>query len=115
MVPGFYLSRVWLALFFFVSVITACTPKHYIQLHEDSISLYYQNMEAEEVLFASSIDHYRLQPASRREGGTWEIVVPRAREFSYFYLVDKTLTIPDCQAKVLDDFGAKNCLFVSEL
>jgi hypothetical protein len=109
-----YLSPMWLTLLFFVSLNTACAPKHYTQMHKDSISLYYQNKEAKEVLFASSIDHYRLHPASRREGGTWEVVVPRAREFSYFYLVDKTLTIPDCQAKVLDDFGAKNCLFVSD-
>ncbi len=113
--PRFYLSRMWLTLLFFVLLTTACTPKHSIQLHEDSISLYYQNKEAEEVLFASSIDQYRLHPASRREGGTWEVVVPRAKEFSYFYLVDKTLTIPDCQAKVLDDFGAKNCLFISDM
>lgn len=96
-------------------LISACSPKHYVQVHENSIALYHQFPDANEVLFASSIDRYRLHPASKVKGDTWQVVVPKQKEFSYFYLVDKTLARPDCQLTILDDFGTKNCLFVSEM
>lgn len=100
---------------FLALIITACSPKHYIQVHEQSIALYYQNNDAKEVLFASSNDQFRFHRASKMTDGVWEVIVPREEEFSYFYLVDKILILPDCQSKILDDFGAKNCLFVSDM
>lgn len=106
---------VYQAVVFLALLIAACSSKHYVQVHDQSITLYYQNNDAEEVLFASSIDRFRLHPASNVAGGVWEVTVPRAEEFSYFYLVDKNLTLPDCQSKILDDFGAKNCFFVSDM
>jgi hypothetical protein len=108
------LKIVYLA-FFLSLLIAACSPKHYVEVRNQSISLYYQNNEADEVLFASSIDQYQFHRARKVEGGAWEVTVPREEEFSYFYLVDKILTLPDCQSKILDDFGAKNCLFVSDM
>ena len=93
----------------------ACAPKHYTQLQEDSILLSYENRSASEVLFASSIDRFQLHPATRAKGSRWEIRVPMVKEFTYFYLVDSTLTLPDCQLTVFDDFGAKNCFFDIEL
>lgn len=96
-------------------LMSACSPKHYVQVHENSIALYYEFPDAGEVLFASSIDHYQLHPASKVKGDTWKVVVPKEKEFSYFYLVDKTLTRPDCQLTIHDDFGTKNCFFISEM
>lgn len=99
-----------------ISLITAaCAPKHYIQEDKHSITLYYQHDSAKEVLFASSLDHYQLHPATRVKKNTWKVTVPRKTEFSYFYLVDKTPTLPDCKLTVPDDFGSKNCLFVAEM
>lgn len=99
----------------FFLLITACTPNHFARVHLDSIALYYQDDDTGEVLFASSIDQYRFHQAREVEGGVWEVIVPRVAEFSYFYRVDKILVLPDCQTKILDDFGSKMCLFVSEL
>ena len=113
--PGLSLKSAFLAFFFLVLVIAGCSPKHYVQVHDHSIMLYYENHEAEEVLFASSIDQFRFHRASKMADGVWEVIVPREEEFSYFYLVDKILILPDCQSRILDDFGAKNCLFVSDL
>ena len=92
-------------------LITACTPKHYVQVHENTIVLYSSYPDAAEVLFASSIDRYRLHRAHRLSDDFWEVVVPREHSFSYFYLVDEQLTLPDCRFTVYDDFGARNCLY----
>lgn len=115
MKPRRSLSVLYLAAVFLLLLIAACTPGYLPQITAESITLYYQNNNAKEVLFAASIDHYRIHPAREVEGGVWEVTVPRVEEFTYFYLVDGIPTIPDCQAKTLDDFGTKNCLFVSEM
>jgi hypothetical protein len=94
---------------------SGCSPKHYVQVHEDSIAFYCEYPDAAEVLFASSIDRYRFHPARKVTADTWEVIVPRGKNFSYFYLVDKKLALPDCTFTSLDDFGARNCLFVTEL
>lgn len=113
--PRLSLKIVYQAFIFLALLITACSPQHSIQVHDQSITLYYQNNDAKEVLFASSIDQFRFHRASKVAGGVWEVIVPREEEFSYFYLVDKILLLPDCQSKILDDFGAKNCLFASDM
>lgn len=94
---------------------SACAPKHYVQMQEDTIAFYYECPNAAEVLFASSIDRYSLHRARKVNGDTWEVIVPRVKSFSYFYLVDDKLALPDCLFTLLDDFGSRNCLFVSEL
>lgn len=115
MKPCLSLRIVFQTVVCLLPLITACTPNHFTRVHRESIALYYQDNDAEEVFFASSIDQFRFHQAREVDGGVWEVIVPRVEEFSYFYLVDKILTLPDCQSKILDDFGAKNCLFVSEL
>lgn len=96
-------------------ITAACAPTHYVQIQDDSIALYLKNDSAEEVLFASSIDQYHLHPAAKIKDDLWAVTVPWAKEFTYFYLVDKTPTLPACQLTVRDDFGSKNCLFAAEM
>ncbi|MDW7772410.1 MAG: hypothetical protein SCH71_05910 [Desulfobulbaceae bacterium] len=91
--------------------ITGCSKKHYYTIQEDSISLYYHNEEAAEVLFASSIDHFAVHPAEANNS-LWQISVPLREEFSYFYIVDGRVTLPECSLQQQDDFGSKNCLYV---
>ena len=92
-------------------LLCACAPNHYVQVHEYTIAFYSSYPDATEVLFASSIDRYRLHRARRVSAGTWEVIVPRERSFSYFYLVDERPALPDCKFTVFDDFGARNCLY----
>lgn len=96
-------------------VVTACAPKHYSQIQGDSIALYLEDNGAKKVFFASSHDHYKLHPAKRTESNIWKIIVPLKKEFSYFYLVDEILTLPECELTVLDDFGSRNCFFAADL
>lgn len=101
-----------MAMIFFFQLNAGCTQQHYVQINDESIALYLHNSNAEEVVFASSIDRFQLHPATKEKDGIWRITVPREVEFSYFYLVDTIPMLPDCQLTVLDDFGARNCLFL---
>lgn len=92
--------------------VTGCSQKHYYTVNDDSIHLYYQDKEARQVLFASSIDHFALHSAAETNDSLWEISVPLQEEFAYFYIVDGAVTLPECSLKQLDDFGSKNCLYV---
>ena len=70
---------------------------------------------AETVLFASSLDGYRLHDARRAGGGAWEIDLPAQREFAYFYKVNGKIYLPACRLTETDDFGSRNCLFLPGL
>jgi hypothetical protein len=92
--------------------ITGCSKKHFYTINDNSLSLYYYNKKAKEVLFASSIDRFTLHPAFETNDNFWEVSVPLQEDFAYFYIVDGIVTLPDCTLMQNDDFGSKNCLFV---
>lgn len=92
-----------------------CAQQHSVQVHDDSLSFYYNDAKAKEVLLASSADHFTYHPAIKGPGDVWQVTIPRNKEFSYFYIVDGEVTVPECSNTVLDDFGTKNCLYVSAM
>jgi hypothetical protein len=100
-------------LLLMVLFIVGCAQQHSIQVHDDSLSLYYDDAKAKEVFFASSADHFTYHPAIKDSGDIWQVTVPLKKEFTYFYIVDGKVVMPDCPNTVFDDFGTKNCLFVS--
>jgi hypothetical protein len=102
-------------LCFLVLLLSSCAREHRIELNEDTISFYYLNERAQEVLFASSIDGYNYHPAREAAPGNWQVTVPREHEFTYFYKVDGMITVPPCRLTVVDDFGARNCLFSADM
>jgi len=102
-------------LLLFIIFTLGCAQLHSVQVHDDKLSFYYHNAKAEKVLFASSTDHFNYQPAIKGPGDVWQVTVPLNKEFSYFYIVDGEITLPDCPNTVLDDFGAKNCLYLFDM
>jgi hypothetical protein len=98
-----------------VLIIAACAEKHYTRLKGGEIAFYYQDPEAQEVLFASSRDAYRLHPAREKTNHLWEVSVPAEKEFAYFYVVDGVVTLPECAYTEEDDFGSKNCLYQADM
>ena len=98
------------ALFF-----SGCAPKHSIQVADDSITVYCEYPDAKKVVFASSTDRFQLHQATQVKGDVWVVTVPRTKEFTYFYMVDGVVTLPDCRYTVMDDFGGKNCFFSEEM
>jgi hypothetical protein len=89
--------------------------QHSVQVHGESLTFYYNNAQAKQVFFASATDYFSYHPAIKGVGDSWKVTIPLSKEFSYFYIVDGEITIPDCSNTVLDDFGTKNCLYVSVL
>ncbi len=90
-----------------------CTVNHYTRNEADAVTLYYKNPGATEVYFVSSIDHYRLHPTQTDGNEFWVVKVQAQSEFLYFYIVDGTVTLPNCPLMVKDDFGSYNCLYLS--
>lgn len=100
-------------LLFVIVFTTGCTKQYFVKVNGDSLSFYYSDAKAKEIYFASSMDHFYFHPAVKGPEDLWQVTVPLNKEFEYFYIVDGEVTLPDCPNTVLDDFGTKNCLYVS--
>ena len=104
-----------LPLLLLAFLVAACAEKHYSKLIDDKVTFYYKAPEAQEVLFASSHDNYKLLAARKTKNHLWEVSVPAERGFAYFYVVDGIITLPPCPFTENDDFGSKNCLYIAEM
>ena len=90
-----------------------CARQHSVQVNDDTLSFYYRDSTAKEIFFAGSQDHFHSHSAINGSDNIWQVEVPLKTELTYFYIVDGVVTVPDCPNTVLDDFGSKNCLYVS--
>jgi len=95
--------------------VSACTRTHYTRLQGDEVTLYYKAPEAQEVLFASSLDNYKFHTTSKIKKDLWAISVPAGKEFSYFYLVNGITTLPECSFTEKDDLGSWNCIYTTDM
>ncbi|MFT5729325.1 MAG: hypothetical protein ACI8PB_003490 [Desulforhopalus sp.] len=95
--------------------ISGCASNHYSRVQESNVVFYLKNPDAKHVYFASSVDHYQYNEALLEKRGIWSYTSLINTDFSYFYVVDGVITIPDCKITVHDDFGGKNCVFSPEM
>jgi hypothetical protein len=93
--------------------VSSCAQKHYSTLQDGEVTFYYKDSKAQEVFFASSLDSYKLLAARENKNHVWEVSVPAGKVFTYFYVVDGVSVMPDCPLTENDDFGSKNCLYIS--
>jgi len=70
---------------------------------------------AQSVVLVVSSDPFQEVPARREPSGTWKATLSRNGEFSYFFLVDGAVFLPECPLKEKDDFGSVNCVFSSSV
>ncbi len=77
----------------------------------ETVTLSLHRPLARNVQFLSSLDGYQAHETRRTVLGFWEIRLPAGKNFAYFYQVDGSTSLPDCQFKEFDDFGAQNCLY----
>jgi hypothetical protein len=96
----------------FILVSLGCARQFTVQVHGDSLSFAYKDAKATEIFFASSVDNFQYHPAARGSGNVWHVTIPLHKDFSYFYIVDGMVTLPECPNTALDDFGGKNCFYV---
>lgn len=106
-----------LSLLLLTFLVSGCAGKHYFKINENDgeVSFFYKNPAAEKVLFASSQDNYKLHAAREIENDLWEVSIPVKQEFKYFFVVNGVITVPDCPYTEDDDFGNKNCVYISEM
>lgn len=102
-------------VFFFLVILllltAGCAKQHLIQANGDTLVFQYHDDKAEEIILATSQDNFTYHQARREEKNLWIVRLPLANEFSYFYIVDGQVQLPDCPYTVLDDFGGKNCFY----
>lgn len=92
-----------------LALTTGCAA-HYYQVQGDMLALYLDRPEAQEVIFACSLDGFEPHEA-RKEDGRWVVSVPCQFQFRYYYVMDGELFLPPCELKENDDFGSENCIF----
>jgi hypothetical protein len=102
-------------LILLVLFVSACAQTHYTRLQGDEVVFYYRAPKAHEVLFASSMDNYKLHPTRKIRENLWALSVPAGKGFAYFYVVDGVATLPECPFTENDDFGSWNCLYIAEM
>ncbi len=90
---------------------TGCAPRHFIDRQDSGVRVFLDDPNAAEVLFASSVDGFRVRPTTRDPRGLWVIDDLADREFRYFFIVDGRVYIPPCRYREKDDFGATNCIY----
>jgi hypothetical protein len=93
-------------------ILTQGCAHHNLKVVGDTTTLTLISPRSENVQLACSLDGFVLHPARKLDDSTWEVQLPSASEFSYFYLVDGKVFVPKCAYTELDDFGSRNCMYV---
>lgn len=104
-----------LPLIFLLLLLSGCSAKHYYKQQGEEVVFYYEDTEAQEVFFASSLNNYKFLAARKSNNHLWQVSVLGKEDFTYFYVVDGVVTLPDCPLTENDDFGSKNCLYVPKM
>ena len=94
--------------------LAGCAATHYHERQSDRVTFYLNVPEARGVAFASSLDAYSPHLASKVDGSRWVVSAAAGSEFRYFYIVDGSVYLPECDLYEKDDFGSRNCVFVPE-
>lgn len=96
-------------------LLSAGCARHYYRIEGGTLEISLKAPNASSVLFASSLDDYTPVPAVKTDEKTWVVSVPAEREFSYFYIIDGSVFVPDCACRENDDFGSENCIYLPEM
>ena len=103
--------KTW-ALAVFILLGISCHPVHYYAIKDDTVIFYLNLPGAENVYFAHSLDNYIHHRVMGGKDGRREFAVTANAEFRYFYIVDGTVYLPECEFRESDDFGSENCIFI---
>jgi hypothetical protein len=96
-------------------LLSGCAAGHFYRIEGGNVHFYLRAPDRATVLFASSLDGYRLNEATRVKKGLRRVALPAEREFKYFYIIDGEVFLPPCELKEKDDFGAENCVYSPDM
>jgi hypothetical protein len=108
------MAKVLAAISVSLIILSGCINNYYYQVKDDKLHIYFLEPKAEKVFFLSSLDQFALHETVKNEKGLWEVAVPSGQSFEYFFLVDGIYSIPACDQKEKDDFGAENCIYIPD-
>lgn len=94
-----------------LTTLLGCSASHVVTRCGSQVCLVVEAPAATTVSFASSADGFTPLPTRRGHGGRWTAIMPAAEEFSYFFIVDGRVHVPECRDREFDDFGGSNCLY----
>jgi len=94
--------------------LAGCAVTHYHERQSDRVTFYLKTPATRGVEFASSLDDYQLHRAEKIGNTRWKVTVSTNSPFSYFYIVDGVVYVPDCRFYEKDDFGSRNCIYVPD-
>ena len=106
------MKKLILQLTAIVICLAGCATAHYHERQSDRVTFYLRAPGAEQVEFVSSLDAFNPNRANRLEGSRWAVTVANNSEFRYFYIVDGSVYLPECELYEKDDFGSRNCVYV---
>jgi hypothetical protein len=106
------MTRFWYFIPIFLYGQIGCAAQFSQESEPGSITFLLHRPMARSVQFMSSLDGYTVRDTQPNELGMWKITLPAGENFSYFYRVDGATFLPDCQFQEMDDFGARNCLYL---
>ena len=92
--------------------LAGCAATHYHERQTGRVPFYLRAPGAEKVEYVSSLDAYSPHQASKLSGSRWAVSVVPNSEFRYFYIVDGSVYLPECELYENDDFGSRNCVYV---
>lgn len=95
-----------------VGCLQGCALQHRTIVQADTVTLLLNVPQAKQVQFASSVNHYTAQDATKNPEGHWVVTNLANQEFQYFYLIDGKPFIPECRFRQNDDFGTTNCRYL---
>ncbi|MGC9325256.1 MAG: hypothetical protein ACP5G0_10970 [Desulfomonilia bacterium] len=103
----------WKCVFYAaVLILLAGCAHHSFRIEPDGVHLFLRIPDAQRVSVASSLDGFTLHEAVQAGRSTWEVVLPGGKEFTYFYIVDGKVYLPECLYRECDGYGSYNCVYI---
>jgi hypothetical protein len=103
--------KIW-ALTVIILLGVSCNAAHYYSVEHNTVIFYLNLSGAKNVYFAHSLDNYIPHRVKAVKDGKWKFAMIANFEFRYFYIIDGSVYLPECQFRETDDFGSENCIFV---
>jgi hypothetical protein len=93
-----------------ILVVIAGCASHTYQVQGDTLVLYLDKPDAQQVILRCSLDDFEPHEAQKVDG-RWVVFLPSGDAFRYYYVLDGKMFLPPCRMKEKDDYGSANCIF----
>ena len=93
------------------ALLAAGCASHDVRQNNGQAVFYLRCSQAREVALATSLDGFVPHKTRRTGFDLWVVEVKASQDFSYFYLVDGKVLMPDCRSIQQDDFGGVTCVY----